>query len=83
MNATGTHRPATQSTERWTASRIFRAALAITLGVLTALVVAFALFYLVLGGTNRVVLESDGVVEEVSSQATETVNAVSVRPDRS
>lgn len=49
MNATDTRRPAPQPTERWTASRVFRTALAITLGVLTALVITFALLYLLLG----------------------------------
>jgi multisubunit Na+/H+ antiporter MnhC subunit len=70
MNATDTRRPALQHTERWTASRALRAALAITLGVLTALVVTVALVSLLLGGTSRVVLESEGVVDEVSAQAT-------------
>lgn len=48
MNATDTRRPTPQTAERWTPLRIFRAALAITLGVVAALVVTFALLFLLL-----------------------------------
>lgn len=83
MNTTDTRLPTPQHTERWTATYIFRAAAAITLGILTALLVTIAVSYLVLGGTGRVVLHSDGVIEEVSSQVTDDTAAspVSFRPD--
>jgi uncharacterized protein (DUF58 family) len=58
MNATDTDtRSPAQQRPPWTATRVFRTALAITLGVLAALVVAFTLFALVFGGSGRVVLE--------------------------
>lgn len=47
MNATDT-RPAPQQTERWNAPRVFRTALAITLGILTALVLTVVLLSLVI-----------------------------------
>jgi hypothetical protein len=40
-------RPAPQQAQRWTASRAFRTAVVVTLGILAALVVTFALFALV------------------------------------
>jgi hypothetical protein len=63
MNATDT-RPAPQHTERRTASRVFRTALGITLGILTALAITLALLVLVLGPSGGAVLESDAVVDE-------------------
>jgi hypothetical protein len=69
MDTTATHRPAPEHTQRWTTSRVFRTALAITLAVLTALIVTFALSYLVFGTTSRVVLESEGVIDEVTTPA--------------
>jgi hypothetical protein len=70
MNASAT-RSTSQHAERWNASRIFRTALAITLGVLAALVVTFTLFALVFGGTGRVVLEPEGDVVEVVDEVAE------------
>jgi hypothetical protein len=83
MNATPTPHPAPQPTERWSASRVFRTTLAIALAILTALLVTVALSYVVFGGTDRVVLESDGVIDEVSAEAADAVaaNTISVRPD--
>jgi hypothetical protein len=63
VNATGT-RPAPQPTERWTASRAFRTALVITLGILTALAITLAVFFVLFGTSGDAVLESDGVVDE-------------------
>jgi hypothetical protein len=63
MNATDT-RPAPQPTEPWTASRVFRIALAVVLGVITALVVSSALLALVLGPGGEVRSELGGVVDE-------------------
>jgi hypothetical protein len=87
VNATDT-RPAPQHTQRWTASRVFRTALVITLGILTALAVTLALFYVLFAPSGDAVLESGGVVDEQvtelgSSQGTDpaAVNTVSARPD--
>jgi hypothetical protein len=59
---------ASHPTERWSASRIFGATLAIALGILTALVVAGALFSLVFAPSDRVDLGFDGFVEEETEQ---------------
>jgi hypothetical protein len=72
MNATDT-RSSAQPRPPWPATRVFRTALAITLGVLAALVVAFTLFALVFGGSSRVVLE------EAEADVTEIVELDAVQ----
>jgi hypothetical protein len=53
---------------RPTASRVFRTALAITLGILTALVIASTLFLLSFGPGERVVTELTEVVEVTNDE---------------
>jgi hypothetical protein len=52
-------------TDRWTPARLFRNTLAITLGLLTALVVVVAVLYLLFGTGGGVTLVEETSVEDV------------------
>jgi hypothetical protein len=63
MNAVATDKQATQPTPVWTASRIFRATLAVVFGLLTALVATFTIFFLMFGPSGEVVGELVEVID--------------------
>jgi hypothetical protein len=57
----------TDRTDRWTPARIFRSTLALTLGLVTALILMVGLLYLLFGSGERVTLvEEDAVIEDVT-----------------
>jgi hypothetical protein len=52
-------------TDRWTPARIFRSTLALTLGLLTALVVVVGVLYLLFGTGGGETLVEEATVEDV------------------
>jgi hypothetical protein len=52
-------------TDRWTPARIFRSTLALTVGLLTALVVVVGVLYLLFGSGGGETLVEESTVEDV------------------
>jgi hypothetical protein len=60
-----TRRP--DRTDRWTPARIFRSTLALTLGLVTVLILVVGILYLLFGSGERVTLvEEDAIIEDVT-----------------
>jgi hypothetical protein len=60
-----TRRP--DRTDRWTPARIFRSTLALTFGLVTALILMVGILYLLFGSGERVTLvEGDSITEDVT-----------------
>jgi hypothetical protein len=58
-----TRRP--DRTDRWTPARIFRSTLALTFGLVTALILMVGILYLLFGSGERVTLVEEDAITEV------------------